>query len=211
MYLLYPLLKKLQARRPRLLFVCSLLLTLFFQTGIYLTCFKITVFPGLLRPYAWLLFPTWLFYFTAGMYLTKERLAAIAEKAGKKRLVLSAAAVACALLFAFEGKATGSFELSIRPQAILLTLAAFLAFVGVLSRFKRAPALDSAASFLSRRSSTVYFAHVLILRLLADRLTIFKGVSGMALLYLCVAALSITAATVIDGLAGKVRLRKTSI
>jgi surface polysaccharide O-acyltransferase-like enzyme len=86
LYILFPALSRLLEKYKTATLCVSLALTLYFQSGIYIKYFSIYIIPRFLEANAWLLFPTWIFYFAAGIIISGslDSITALA----KKRLAL---------------------------------------------------------------------------------------------------------------------------
>lgn len=191
LYLLYPLLKKIRERFPALTLVLSFAVTLFFQECIYLSCRGIEVLPPLIRPYVWFSFPTWLFYFVAGMYSTQERLNKLFTYAKKYFLWLLIAAGAFVVFFVFNSKATNSYELSIKPIILPFVAIAFTVICGFAGFFRNLRGMDRFIAVLSKISYQVYLCHVLFLFLLRKCAFFSQGMFRMIALFFCVSGASI--------------------
>lgn len=197
LYIIFPALSLLLEKYKAATLFVSFVLTLYFQLGIYLKYFSLHIIPRFLEPNAWLLFPTWIFYFAAGIIISGsiESLIALA----KKRLApILAITLIFGFLIAYEGKFFGTYELSIRPQLIIYTALVLLLVAGIAALCIKSKALNKGALFLSRRSMTVYFVHILILYFFRERGIFQRGLSGMLLLYFSVTFLSIAAAALIN-------------
>ena len=199
LYLLYPLLKRCLSRNRALTLGVCLALSLWFQCGIYLSAVSpLRLLPAFIRPYAWLLFPTWIFFFALGAAIDRERLASMLRALKRFCLPLVPATLLAGFLYALSSRADGTYELSIKPQLFVyvpLVFAAFLSLGAVLRRFG---ALQKAAGFLAKHSMTVYFLHVLVLNIFISRGMFQAGMSGMLKLLMSVTALSIAGAALID-------------
>ncbi len=199
LYILYPLLKRLLKEYRILTLAVCFLISLVFQCGIYLNAgFGMRFFPEFIKPYVWLLFPTWIFYFALGAAVTKEKLLKISERGRGILPLLIILTAVLGFFYAFMSKMDRTFELSIKPQLFIYVPLAFVTFLALGSYFKRFEVLDKAVLFLSRRSLTVYFLHVLILNIYIQYGWFRAGMAGMLRLLISVALLSIAGAFVID-------------
>lgn len=199
LYILYPLIKRLLTKHRITTLAVALLISLAFQCGIYFNAvYGLRIFPEFIKPYVWLLFPTWIFYFTLGAAVSKERLLKISEKGRRFLPLLIVLAAALGFLYSLMSKADGSFELSIKPQLFIYVPLAFITFLSLGAYLKSLRVFNSAVLFLSKRSLTVYFLHVLILNVFFQYGLFRTGMAGMLQLLAEVTLLSIAGAFVID-------------
>ena len=202
LYLLYPLLRRLYGRTPRLTLAAGFLLSL--------GCTLIVVIPlplkGWLRPHLWRLFPTWLFYFLLGMALSSEgldKLKAFCEKHAPPLLVLGPAG---AFLYSLDSFTGG------RPDSVKLQLFLYtpLVLASLLAAWKllRRPSAEKAVSFAAKHGMTVYFNHVFLLNLLRRVSLLQRNALGMLGLFAADALLSFALAAALDALPRLLRGKK---
>ncbi len=191
LYILAFPLKRLLDRHPVQTLTAAFILSFVSQEILYLASFGTELLGGWLRIYLWELFPTWIFYFAAGIYINSIRLEKIAAF-GKKHfypiLLLLAVFVP---LFSLDSSSTGSYELSIKPLIMPFTALVFIFICGLASRIHHVGALNFIVKRLSAISYTVYLSHVLFLMILRRVPQIFNGMVGMLLLFVCVSVISI--------------------
>ena len=199
LYILYPLLKRLLKEHRTITLAAAFLISLFFQGGIYLNAvIGLRVFPAFIKPYVWLLFPTWIFYFALGACISRDKLLKISEKGRRILPLLIILTAVLGFLYALMSKTDKSFELSIKPQLFIYVPLAFIAFLSLGAYLKRINVLDSIVLFLAKRSLTVYFLHVLILNIFIQYGLFQAGMGGMLRLLMWVTLLSIAGAFIID-------------
>ena len=186
LYLLYPLLRLLQARFPRLTLGFGLLLSLFCTLIIYVPL----PLRGWWRPYLWLLFPTWLGFFLLGMALGEERLRRLTDFCFRRRTLLLLLGLAAALLYAWDARRSGNLD-SIKPQLFVYAPLCFAALCAAWPALKRLPGAEKAAAFLAARSMGVYFCHVFLLTLLRRVSFLTANTAGMLLLFAATLLLSL--------------------
>ncbi|MCX8131258.1 MAG: acyltransferase [Clostridia bacterium] len=196
MYLLYPFLKVLLGKYPKALISSSFLLTLFFQTAVYMSLLKAVHLPKFIIPY-YIFFPTWLFYFIFGMYLS-ENTEKVKVRIKNNRIQLIALWFAGLFILLVDSRITGTGFSSIKPSTMLYCLLSFFAFYSVLQRFQTdTPALRNTICWISAQSYTLYLSHMLVLSLI---ITFFRSFGlnsvlannpGMVLLFLLTLALSL--------------------
>lgn len=199
LYALYPLLRRWVGRAPCRSLLASFLITYTVQKLFYFLEWDVDLIPGVIRPYLWILFPTWLFYFTLGLLLTEARLADVRALASRNAAAILLATLVFAGLYAVESGITGSLDSMKVPLDLyvpLMFLSAFAAwhFIG---RFRAVSALTG---FLAKHSMTIYFEHVLVLYLLRRAAWFARGMSGMLVLLLAVTAAACLLAVPLDAL-----------
>ena len=187
LYLLFPLLKKGLEKSPEIMLGSCLILTLAFQTGVYLHLQQILVLPRFFIPY-YIFFPTWVFYFVFGMYFTGAA-GRWKGRIEKSPLLPGILWLASLVLLLADSRITHTYASSIKPSVMLYCILSFLFFYSLAVRLTRYTALNGAAQWISLQSFTLYLSHLLILSLItytAGKLGlsgIFKGSAGMLLLY----------------------------
>jgi surface polysaccharide O-acyltransferase-like enzyme len=191
LYVLAFPMKILTDRYPVQTLAATFILTYISQEVLYLTCFGTELLGGWLRVYLWELFPTWIFYFTAGICITGDRLERIVDFSKKYFIALLILFAVLIPLFSLDSRATGSYELSIKPIIIPYTAIVFLFVCGLSGRIQHVKFLDAIVKKLSLVSYTVYLSHVLFLMVLRNIPSIFAGTAGMLLLFVCVSIISI--------------------
>lgn len=200
LYLLFPYLKGAVGRAPWRSVLFSFAITYFVQQAFSLRRFHVELIPACLRPYLWMLFPTWLFYFVLGLALAGFGLPRLERFCTQNALPVLGVTAALALLYVVESRATGTLD-SIKVSLLPYTLLALFSAYALWGYWGRYRVVRRTTAFLARHSMTVYFGHVLILGLLRRFPVFYRGMGGMALLYIAVAAASLLAAGAIDGLA----------
>lgn len=188
LYLLFPLLSRLMKRRPGLVLALSFLLTLFYQTGVYLYLMGLIKFPAYVLPNH-IFFPTWIFFFVFGMYFA-GRMENWKDRLRDKLLPVCAAWAASLALLLLDSRLTGTFSSSMKPSIMLYCITTFLLMYSVFLRLKdRAHFLLDALDWLSAQSYFIYLCHLLVMDVIsfiAERLGItvlLQGFSGMLVLY----------------------------
>ncbi len=195
--LAYPL-RYLMKKRPGAVLTLSFALSFCLQELLMLTCSGTELLgSGWFRWNVWRLFPTWLFYFAAGMYITKERLDRISRAASDSLPWLLILWLVSAVLLTLDSRATGSVDLSIKPLIMLYTALVFVTLCGVAQKAGNVRIVQRVARTLSGLSYDVYLSHVLFLMLLRRLGGVFKGTSGMLLLFIAVTACSLVYAGLI--------------
>jgi surface polysaccharide O-acyltransferase-like enzyme len=209
MYILFPFLKKLKERNPCFLFGGAIVCGLAFTGISWLSELGIELRPEFIRTRLWYLFPVWIAYFVAGLYVTRSRLEKALVIVRRHAVVLLIAAVLLAVLYAIEARYTKTAGSSIKPSLFIYTPVCFAAFCGLGASIEKFSFLKRAVSFAARHSLTVYFCHVKFLELLRP-LELFHKMGGIAsavLQYALCAGLSLTFAALFDS--GIKRLSKT--
>jgi surface polysaccharide O-acyltransferase-like enzyme len=200
LYLLYPLLRRLLRRRPRLTLACSLLLSLLCTLTVYVPL----PLAGRFRAHLWRTFPCWLFYFVLGMALAAsgwDKLTAFCEKHWTALLGIGLAA---ACLYSLDSLRCGDPD-SVKPQLFLYAPLCLAVLLAARRPFRQLPRGEAAAAFLAKHSMTVYFVHVFVLQVLR-LVPAFQGSAlGMLGLFAACLLLSCAAAVFLDALAARLR------
>ena len=116
-----------------------------------------------------------------------------------------ALAAAVLFLYALDAQVTqnlGAVKRSLNLVVVLVLLASF-ALWSLLGRWQ---VCRSVNAFLAAHSMTVYFCHVLVLRVIRDKAVFYTGMRGMMLLFLADLAVSVLLAAVIDLLTGRIKI-----
>ena len=159
-YLLYPLLRRWVNRAPVQSAAWALMVTFLLQGGYLLH--DLELLPFSLPAHLWMLFPTWSFYFVAGMCLQRldrSHLRVQCKKAALPLLLISAvfACLYCALSHRL------SILHAIRPALLAATLLAFFCGIGVWEWLRACPGAGRVVSFFSRHAMGIYYNHVLVI------------------------------------------------
>jgi len=204
LYLLFPPLQKAAEKAPLKCVLGSFTVSFFIQKLFLLSKCGMDLIPRFIRPYLWLLFPTWLFYFTVGLTLTKNRLYRVQSACIQNAASIFLLTAVYSCLYVLESRASGWMD-SIKPSLILYTPLVFACAFALWEYVGRYPAFETMVRFLARHSQTIYFEHVLVLYFFR-RFSVFgRGMTGMVLLYL---AVTITAAAIACPLDWVARKRK---
>ncbi len=193
LYLLYPLLRFLCDRRPRIFAAVCLLLGL----GSTLAILGMLPVPGRWRPRLWRLFLPWLGYFALGMALRGEGLERIAAFCRRHGPGLLLTGFVGAVLYSLDAAHSGNLE-SVKPLLFVYTPLALAALLGARSLLRPLPWAAKAAGFLAGRSMGVYFVHIFLLRLLRRIPLLMKNAPGM----LALAALTLAGSLLLCSLPG---------
>ncbi len=189
LYLLYPGLKWLMRRAPGWTLAISFLVTLFCILALYLPL----PLPGWLRPRLWRLFPPWIFYFVLGMAITEEKLSRIRAFAQKRAPILCIAAAFLALVYSWDSVRCGNLE-SVKPQLLLYSPLCFLALLSSWKLCGASAALAAFSAFASRHAMTVYFSHIVFIKLLRRWSFLNRSFLTLLLTFLLVYGLSLLTA-----------------
>ncbi len=188
LYLLYPVLHYLMKHNKKLVLACCFMLTLLFQTGIYLQALKIIVFPAPILP-NYMFFPTWIFFFVFGMYFAED-LETRKEWICRRTTLIALLWAAGFVLLMLDSRFTGTFDLSIRPSVILYSLITFLLLYALSLRLQDGrPRITKILDWISYQSFTIYLCHLFIIKMIllftrhpADT-GMWTGIKGMFVLY----------------------------
>ena len=182
-YLLYPLLKTMVERFPLKSIAYSLSLTLLFQGAYYLASCQISVIPPALSPYLWMLFPSWCFYFVAGMWLQTRNWSQLSPVLRGNAVAFFSVGIVFSVLSVRYAGYTNIIN-AIRPDIIHYTLIVFLCCVALWELIAKLSFFRILVHFFSSYSMSIYYSHVLVLCLLRYIPHLQHGMFGMLLLYL---------------------------
>lgn len=205
LYLLYPALRRWAETVPKALFTASLIVTLAAQCAIVFAERGIELLPASLRAVLWILFPTWLFYFVLGMLLV-PRLDALRRVCVDSKCCIFALLAAAEFFYVPDARLSGSLGAA-KPALLPITVLALACAFAAWDSVGKSRIVRGITAFLSRHSMTIYFGHVLVLRLLGSAAYRMGGMAAPAFLFAAVLLLSALAAWIIDGAAAAVRGR----
>lgn len=204
LYLIYPFLRKFFEKHHRLILWVSLVISLYYQTSVYLSLMKINLLPLIpmgLQPH--MVVFTWIFFFVLGMELAKgsEALNTVI----RHRWLLGLGWAASLGLVFIDGKLTHTFESSIRPSVMVYVVLSFYFFYSLSNALKAGfPKLEAALSWLSGQSYFIYFFHAMVLSFMVKYLQkgplafLFSRGLGMGILFVLVTVLTILSAFVVS-------------
>lgn len=202
--MLFPLLKQWVETSPYKSFLISFIISYGIQKLFYFIQFDLNLIPRFLRPYLWILFPTWLFYFVMGLLITYTRLIYIKKIASQNSVAIILITIAFACIYIIESNATKSLESIKSPLNIYVPLV-FLFSFSVWNYIGKLQVVRSLTHFLAKHSMTIYFEHVLVLYFFRHFSLFSKGMSGMTLLLLAVTITSCLFAVLLDRFTHMVR------
>ena len=137
----------------------------------------------------WRLFPLWVFYFALGMTLTEKRIAQVKDLAKSHMPVFVMVMVAAAFVYSLDAKITGNLD-SVKPQLFLYSPLCFVFLVSSWDQLERFSELQSLSAFLARHSMSIYFSHIVFLRVLRQISFFNRNSLTMVLTFAVVMALS---------------------
>lgn len=196
-YLLYPVLRKAVRRAPGWSVAVSLVCTGGIELLLALRRAGLDYIPALIRPYLWLLFPTWAFYFVLGMTLTRERVEQLRTWTASHTWGILLADLVAAVGYVLRSKVFNSLDsmnlmLNLYVPVVLLAAFALWHLVGQFRWVQRC------VTFLSAHAMTIYFSHVFVIYHFQETPWFTRGMSGMLGLYLVVTPVSILFAWLLD-------------
>ena len=195
-YLVYPLLKKWVERAPVASVVVAMVVTCLVEELYFLLELGVDLIPSLVRPYLWLLLPTWLFYFTVGCALDRVRAEGLVAFAQAHKLAILGATLAFAGVYVAESYGMNSLD-SIKLALNLYTLLVLLSLFALWGWLGKFDGVRAVVNFLAKHSMTVYFCHVLLLYVF-QRFPFTAGTWGMIVLYGAVLLSSVAVAFLWD-------------
>lgn len=177
LYLIYIPLRSLLLKYPKTILVISFVITLIFQTSIYLSQLKLLVLPRTPFPY-FIMFSSWLFYFVFGMY-GAHTLGKWCIRLQKKAVLMAILSAASFIILLADSMLTSTFESSIKPSIMLYTVSCGLFLYAVSCRFKdnRSTAVKL-LDWISAQSYAIYLSHMLVLSLVFSLWKI-AGLNGL--------------------------------
>ena len=134
LYILFPLLMQLMKKWSNAVLAFSLLITLVYQTGVYLQLLKILTFPVFIFP-NYIFFATWVFFFVLGMYFAVNFDKLKAWMCSKTLLLAVVWMVSLLILF-LDNRYTNTFSSSIKPTVMLYSITSFLFMYSTASKLK---------------------------------------------------------------------------
>lgn len=165
LYILFPVLKKLVEKAPKVTLWVSFIITLLFHTGVYLSLLHKVTLPGFVIPY-YEFFPTWIFFFVFGMYFC-QRFSVLTEKIRKGRIILIPVWFVSLMLLIADSRLTNTYGSSVRPSIVLYCITTFLFMYAVLASFRNINGtFMSIVEEISRQSFIMYFSHILIIKII---------------------------------------------
>jgi surface polysaccharide O-acyltransferase-like enzyme len=223
LYFLFPVLIYMMKRWSKTVLAFSFILTLLFQTGLYLKMMKIISFPEYILP-DFMVFPTCIFYFSFGIYfamdLEKKR-----DWIYSHTTLLAIVWAGSILLLVMDSKLTNTFSTSTKPTLMLYSTTTFLLLYSVTLKLKDSKLwLLNILDWISKQSFLIYFSHLLVLKVIIlltrqpSNTGIWIGFRGMLAIYaacvLCTCLfthiVSYTPAASILGGANKVKKKEPS-
>jgi len=205
LYLIYPIIKKwMVGKSDKILLGVSFLITLYFQTGIYVRRWDFTIIPTQFMRNYYLLFPTWIFFFVFGMYFAKNH-KKWREKLSDKLLIISIVWIMSFILLYWESKWANSFGSSMRPTVTLYAITSLLFFYVIGIKLNKVEGyFDKFIKFFASQSFVVYLSHILImyrLNVIPSKIGlpgIWEGILGMCLYYITVTIGSLFLGYILD-------------
>lgn len=192
LYLIYPLLRLLM-KKPELLLIVALVMTLTGQTLFYLN--KANVFGFYLS------IPVWVFYFVLGMYVYMKQ-EAIRELLCRHAAVLGMVWLVALTILIIDGRMTATYSSSIKPSVVLYTTVSFFFFFSLALRVK--PGVGRWLSWVANQSFLIFLMHPLVLTLLCalpPRLGwpyLWSSSPGIIALYLATAVFTVIGAYILS-------------
>ncbi len=198
LYLLVPLLKKFATLYPIKSVLISFIISYGIQEEFYFLKYDLNLIPNIIRPYLWLLFPTWIFYFVFGLVIANDNFLMLIQKvASKNAITIIVVTLVYAFFYVVESNVTNSLD-SIKTSLNIYVPLVLLFSFSVWSYLKHIFVVQRIILFLSKHSSTIYFEHVLTLYFFRRFAFFSRGMSGMILLFIIVALTSCLVAIPID-------------
>ena len=155
------------------------------------------------------MFPTWIFYFVTGAVLSEYRLTLIQKITSQNTVTILFVTFLFSGVYVIESHITGNIE-SIKTSLDLYVPLVLLSTFSVWKYAEKIHASHIAVKILSKHSMTIYFMHVLVLRIFRHFSIFERGMSGMLFLLAAVFACSLFVAIFLDNIIWKVKANKTT-
>lgn len=193
LYFLCPLLMYFIKKWTKATLVVSFLITLVYQTGVYIQLLKVWIFPMFIFP-NYVFFPTWIFYFVLGMYFAID-FEKYKNRISGKAVPLAAIWAISFILLLVDNKYTNTFSSSIKPTIMIYTLTSFFFMYSIALKIKDSKLrILNFLDWTSYQSFTLYFSHLMVMnviRLIIGRLgfaRLFDGFYGMLVFFVATVA-----------------------
>ncbi|MEA1961715.1 MAG: acyltransferase [Bacillota bacterium] len=201
LYLLYPFLRKMLLDHPRVVFLCSLLITLASQIILYQNMLSIISLPAAYNMIYLVCFPVWIFYFVLGM------MTALYQKQWKSALHNQTVIIGVIWFISFvllmvDSHYRASYGSSIRPSVMLYSVSSYFFFYVLALRFTRA--LPVWVSWIAKQSFLIFLMHPFFLTAavyLAMKIgmpNLWGRTRGMVTLYIAVTLVTLGATYLIS-------------
>lgn len=203
LYALFPLLYRWLRKEPRSFLLCSFLLSAGLNSLVYFHQLGWLQLPLLPIPYVALSI-NWLFYFALGMAVMNNEAQWMRRMEGVAAKVLVAAGWGIALTWLLiDGKATGTYGISVKPSSFVYSLLTFCLLYMVVYFSAPSKAVmhrsgwQKAMNWLAKHSFLIYLVHPLCLNVLlrisvnTGNASVFYGTDGLLLLYVLTIAMTL--------------------
>ena len=198
MYLLFPFLMQMKAKRQWNGIITITALSFIFQILLHRQGFQFNL-PDIVAVYAWETFLPWIHFFIIGMLIDRKSLEKLIPLCQRVRPALILSFVLYIIVFTLDSFNSNSYASSLKPQITLYTLLALASILSVCPRKAESNVLDKLVHFLSKHSMTIYFSHILFL-VEFRKLDISNGMSGLMLQFAAVSCVSIILSFIFDKL-----------
>ncbi|WCN38669.1 acyltransferase [Aneurinibacillus uraniidurans] len=193
LYAIYPLLWKWLQKHAASFLAVTFVVTVFSQTMIYFHALHIVHLPRLVVPYV-ILFPLWLFYFGAGMYVAKHNETITSALSGWT-VQLGIMYIASFGLLLLDSHYTHTYDSSIKPTVMVYCFVSYAFFLSIAMKLKDVRGqLARFSDWLAIQSFLVFLLHPLVLvwiqRTYHEWAQFWKTTPGFLLLFGIVTAVS---------------------
>lgn len=198
-YIIFPLLFILYKKYSKITLIISFIISLYFNVALYLPSFGITLVSWDYMKYFYLLFPSWIFFFVVGMYLSDNcDKVMIALKNNKSWVYLIT--FAGFLIILGEGKLTNSYASSLKPSIMLYCTGVFLSLMVTFDKIKA----NALVLWLSKQSFGFYLSHMVVFNLLNSYFKViqFNGWAEVGITYVMTVACTMCTVYVISYIPG---------
>ena len=198
-YLIFPFLRHYINREPCKCILGAFVITYGIQKLFYFRLYFINTW----------VYHCWIFYFVTWAVLSEYRLTLIQKITSQNTVTILFVTFLFSGVYVIESHITGNIE-SIKTSLDLYVPLVLLSTFSVWKYAEKIHASHIAVKILSKHSMTIYFMHVLVLRIFRHFSIFERGMSGMLFLLAAVFACSLFVAIFLDNIIWKVKANKTT-
>lgn len=195
LYLIYPILRKLIVKNPKIVLAASFFISLYFQIEAYMRAHGIRILPIKGQPYYFLFVARWMAYFVLGMYVVhyKEKVQRLLSSM-KVEIAIVWVMAAISLVFFSKSLINGSPILNV--YVILYACISFFLLYSLALAIKDTRFfIGNYFDWISKQSFFFYLSHLLIMKQffklpVIGQLKIWDSDFGLGILFLLIIGLT---------------------
>ena len=203
LYILFPFLKNAISKSSWSVLIISFVISYSIEKLFFFLQYDVDLIPAFIRPYLWILFPTWLFYFVFGLVLCQNLFSKFEAFCTQHFSAVFVATGLITIFYVLESRITNSLE-SIKAPLNIYTIFILVFLFSLWSLIGRYRIIQKAVDFFAKHSLTIYFEHVFVLYFLRTFSFFNRGMSGMILLFITVIVVASLVAYCVDSLVHKI-------